>query len=134
MSAAPPVRAARRGWRARNKAGWVGLTLALLLAWIFTAWPQLDLWASGQFHDAGGRFIGDDFAFVRFLYHGIPWSGRFYTLVGLVVIIVSLWRRHPLGGRWSRRLAALAWVSILARGCWSTRASRSTGAAHARCR
>ena len=59
MSDGPSARVARRGWRARNKAGWIGLTLALLLAWIFTAWPQLDLWASGLFHDKAGTFIGD---------------------------------------------------------------------------
>ena len=115
MTAAPdaPARAARRGWRARNKAGWIGLTIALLLAWIFTVWPQLDLWASAQFHDAAGRFIGDDYGFVRLLYHDIPLSGRVYVLLGLVVIVVSIWRPHPIGGRWSRRLAALAWVSLL---------------------
>ena len=115
MNAASPVRAARRGWRARNKAGWIGLTLALLLAWIFTVWPQFDLWVSGQFHDAGG-FVGDRFAVVRFIYHRIPTSGVLYAVVGLVVIVVSLWRPHPIGGRWSRRLAALAWVSLLGSG------------------
>ena len=116
MTAAPSERAARRGWRARNKAGWIGLTIALLLAWIFTVWPQLDLWASGQFHSSAGAFVGDQFGFVRFLYHGIPVSGKLYALVGLIVIVVSIWRPHPIGGRWSRRLAALAWVSLLGSG------------------
>lgn len=116
MTAALAQRAPRRGWRARHKAGWIGLTLALALAWIFTVWPQLDLWASGLFHDASQGFIGDRFAFVRAMYHGIPWSGRLYALVGLVVIVVSLWRPYPVGARWSRRLAALAWVSILGSG------------------
>ena len=111
-----PAPAWRRGWRARHSAGWIGLTLALALAWIFTAWPQLDLWASGQFHAASGEFVGDRLGFVRWLYRGIPWSGRFYALVGVVVLVVSLWRPHPVGGRWSRRLAALAWVSILGSG------------------
>ena len=116
MSDTPTVRAPRLGWRARHKAGWIGLTLALLLAWIFTAWPQLDLRASGLFHDKPGGFVGDQFAFVRLLYHGIPWSGKLYALVGLVVIVLSIWRPRPLGARWSRRLAALAWVSILGSG------------------
>ncbi len=116
MSAVPPVRAARRGWRARNKAGWIGLTLALGLAWIFTVWPQIDLRVSGLFHDAAGGFIGDRFFFSRWIYRGIPLTGIFYAAAGLVVIVVSLWRRHPLGGRWSRRLAALAWVSLLGSG------------------
>jgi len=116
VSATSPVRAARRGWRPRNKAGCVGLTLALLLACVFTIWPQLDLWASGLFYSKDGGFVGDQFAFVRFLYHGIPWSGKFYALVGLVIIVVSAWRPHPLGARWSRRLVALAWVSILGSG------------------
>ena len=116
MTEAGPERAARRGWRARNKAGWIGLTLTLLLAWIFTVWPQLDLWASGLFHDASGAFIGDRLLFTRLLYRGIPVSGIFYAVLGVVVIIVSLWRPHPIGGRWSRRLAALAWVSVLGSG------------------
>ena len=116
MSAAPTARAARRGWRARNKAGWIGLTLALLLAWIFTAWPQLDLWASGQFHDSSGAFVGDRSTFVRLLYHGIPWSGWLYALAGLVVMVLSIWRPRPLGPRWSRRLVALALVSIVGSG------------------
>ena len=111
-----PAPARRRGWRARHRAGWVGLTLALALAWIFTAWPQLDLWASSQFHAASGEFVGDRLGVVRWLYRGIPWSGRFYALVGVVVLVVSLWRPHPVGGRWSRRLAALAWVSVLGSG------------------
>ena len=116
MTAVPPVRAARRGWRARNKAGWIGLTLALALAWIFTVWPQFDLWASGLFHDAGGGFIGDRFAFIRLIYHGIPTTGHRLRGDRPLVIVVSLWRPHPIGGRWSRRLAALAWVSLLGSG------------------
>ena len=111
-----PAPARRRGWRARHRAGWIGLTLALALAWIFTVWPQLDLWASSQFHAASGEFVGDRLGVVRWLYQGIPWSGRFYALVGVVVLVVSLWRPHPVGGRWSRRLAALAWVSLLGSG------------------
>ena len=117
MNDVPTRRPARRGWRARNKAGWIGLTLALLLAWIFTAWPQLDLWVSGLFHDANGGFVGDRFAFVRLVYRGIPVSGLVYAIVGVIVMAASLlWRPHPLGGRWSRRLAALAWVSLLGSG------------------
>ncbi len=120
MTATPPTstptRATRRGWRARSKAGWIGLTIALLLAWIFTVWPQLDLWTSGLFYNAAGRFIGDDYGFVRFLYHDIPISGGVYALLGLIVIVVSIWRPHPIGGRWSRRLAAVAWVSLLGSG------------------
>ncbi len=116
MTEVLPGRAARRGWRARNKAGWIGLTLALLLAWIFTVWPQLDLWASGLFHDASGAFIGDRLLFTRLLYRGIPVTGIVYAVLGVVVITVSLWRPHPIGGRWSRRLAALAWVSVLGSG------------------
>lgn len=106
----------RRGWRARSKAGWIGLATALLLAWIFTVWPQLDLWASGLFHAPGGTFIGDEFAVVRFLYRGIPVSGKLYAMAGLAVIVVSFWRPHPIGMRWSRRLVALAWVSLLGSG------------------
>ncbi len=109
-------RAPRRGWRARSRAGWIGLAVTLLLAWVFTAWPQLDLWTSARFRTAGGAFVGDSWPWVRFLYVGIPISGRIYAIVGVIVIVVSIWRPNPAGARWSRRLAALAWVSILSSG------------------
>jgi len=106
----------RRGWRARAKSGWIGLAVALLLAGVFTVWPQLDLWTSAQFHAADGSFVGDRYAVVRLLYTGIPISGRVYAFVGLVVLVVAFWRPHPLGARWSRRLVALTWVSLLGSG------------------
>jgi lipid A 4'-phosphatase len=117
-SSSPPAapRPPRRGWRARAKSGWIGLAVALLLGWVFTVWPQLDLWTSAQFHAVGGTFVGDQFAFVRFLYRGIPVSGKLYAAIGVIVIVVSFWRPHPIGGRWSRRLVALAWVSLLGSG------------------
>jgi lipid A 4'-phosphatase len=113
---ASPAAARRRAWRARARAGWIGLSVALLLAWVFTIWPQLDLWTSGRFHGPGNTFVGDDFAAVRFLYRAIPLSGKLYAALGLAVIVASFWRRHPIGGRWSRRLVALAWVSLLGSG------------------
>jgi lipid A 4'-phosphatase len=114
---APPTRPRRRaGWRARARAGWIGLAIALALAWIFTLWPQLDLQASALFRDAQGRFIGDTTPGVRLLYRAIPVTGWLYVLVGPVIALVWIRRQHPLGRRWSRRLAALAWVSLLGSG------------------
>jgi lipid A 4'-phosphatase len=115
-SPSPRARAARRGWRARSRAGWIGLTVALLLGWVFTVWPQLDLWTSARFRGASGAFIGDTTPGVRVLYRVIPITGWIYFLVGPVVAMIWIRRTHPLGRRWSRRLAALAWVSLLGSG------------------
>ena len=43
------------------------LMCALLLAWVFTVWPQLDLWASGLFHAPDGGFVGDKYYYVYLL-------------------------------------------------------------------
>jgi lipid A 4'-phosphatase len=112
--ATPPPRP-RRARRARARAGWTGLAIAIALAWIFTLWPQLDLRTSALFRDAQGHFVGDGTPGVRLLYRAIPVTGWLYALIGPVIAIVWIRRRHPLGRRWSRRLAALAWVSLL--GC-----------------
>ena len=113
---APSPRPARRGWRARSRAGWIGLTIALLLGWVFTIWPELDLWTSAQFRTGSGAFVGDATPGVRFLYRAIPITGWIYVLVGPVIAMLWIRRAHPLGRRWSRRLAALAWVSLLGSG------------------
>jgi lipid A 4'-phosphatase len=114
----PPVSAPvrRRLRRARTRAGWLGLAVALLLCAVFTAWPQLDLWTSGQFRDASGAFVGDQSLWVRILYRAMPVIGWLYALAGIAVLLAWIKRAYPLGGRWSRRLAALAWVSLLGSG------------------
>jgi len=107
-----------RRWRvrARARAGWIGLAIAFALAWMFTLWPQLDLRASALFRDAHGAFIGDSLPGVRVLYRAIPITGWLYALAGPVIALAWIRRQHPLGRRWSRRLAALAWVSLLGSG------------------
>lgn len=121
--------------------------MALVLVAVFTLWPELDLWTSGEFRAADGSFTGNGWPWVRVLYRGIPVSGWLMGLVGLAVLAAVRhtgsrnwrwlrragawirWRRvfgsastalgrrifqaHPLGHRWSRRLVALTWVSLL---------------------
>jgi lipid A 4'-phosphatase len=118
MTVAPPAapRPPRRGWRARSRSGWTGLAIALLLGWIFTVWPELDLWTSAQFRNASGMFIGDTTPGVRFLYRAIPILGWIFFLIGPLIATLWIRRDHPLGHRWARRLTALAWVSLLASG------------------
>ena len=118
MPAAPstsPVRP-RRGWRARARAGWIGLTTALLLAWIFTLFPQIDLWTSAQFRDASGVFIDGQHAWAAALYWAMPKLGWIYFIGALVTLAVG--RRWPsrVAFRWRRRAASLALVSAL--GSW----------------
>jgi len=111
---APPAR--RRGWRARARAGWIGLTVALLLAWVFTIWPQLDLWASAQFRGPDGVFVDDRYAWAWALYWAMPKIGWAYFIAALVAIALS--RRWPgrVSIRWRRRATSLALVSAL--GSW----------------
>jgi len=116
-SPTPPVPAtARRGWRARSRAGWTGLTLAFLLAWVFTLFPQADLWTSAQFRDATGVFIDDQHAWAAALYWAMPKIGWVYFVGSLAVIVVG--RRWPgrVPFRWRRRASSLALVSAL--GSW----------------
>ena len=109
-----PVR--RRGWRARARAGWIGLTIALLLGWVFTIWPQLDLWTSAQFRDANGTFVDKQHAWAYALYLAMPKIGWACFIAALVA--VALGRRWPerVSFRWRRRGASLALVSAI--GSW----------------
>jgi len=121
--------------------------VALVLAALFTVWPELDLWTSSQFRDPSGAFTGNGWTWVRVFYRGIPVSGWLMGLVGLSVLLAvwhtgsrswrwlrrigawvrrrrvfgaasaavgrRIYRAHPIGHRWSRRLVALTWVSLL---------------------
>jgi membrane-associated PAP2 superfamily phosphatase len=110
-----PTPATRRTLRARARAGWLGLAIALVLAGVFSAWPGLDLWTSAQFRDDGG-FIGDRIGWVRFLYWAMPKIGWAYFIGSLVVL--ALGRRWPtqVPFRWRRRASSLALVSAI--GSW----------------
>jgi lipid A 4'-phosphatase len=100
--------------RARTRSGRIGLGVALVLAAVFTIWPELDLWTSALFRDASGAFTGNGWAWVRVLYRAIPVSGWLMGIAGLAVLLVArLSGARPLGPRWSRRLVALTWVSLL---------------------
>ena len=67
------------------RAGRLGLAVALILAAVFTVWPELDLWTSAQFRDTSGAFTGNGWTWVRVLYRGIPVSGWLLGLTGLAV-------------------------------------------------
>jgi len=113
-AAAKPAR--RRGWRARARAGWSGLTIALLLGWVFTLWPQIDLWTSAQFRNANGAFVDDQRPWAYALYLAMPKIG--WALFIAALVAVALGRRWPdrVPLRWRRRGASLALVSGL--GSW----------------
>ena len=112
----PPRAARRRGWRARSRAGWIGLTIALLLGWIFTLWPQVDLGVSAQFRNADGMFVDNQRAWAYALYLAMPKIGWACFIAALVAVVLG--RRWParVPFRWRRRGASLALVSGL--GSW----------------
>ncbi len=99
--------------RARLRAGWIGLGVFLAMAAAFSAWPQLDLWVSGQFRDASGAFVGDQQAWVRFLYRAVPIVGWLYFLGSLAAVGVGRLRPSAVPFRWRRRAASLLLVSAL---------------------
>ncbi len=113
---ATPHRATRRGWRARSRAGWVGLAIALLLAWAFTIWPQFDLWVSGRFRNDAGAFVDDGHAWAVALYWAMPKIGWLYFGSSLAVLAIGRWKPDRVPFRWRRRAASLALVSGL--GSW----------------
>jgi len=111
----PP--AVRRARRARARAGWLGVAVALLLASVFGLWSGLDLWTSAQFRRADGNgFVGDQIGWVMFLYRAMPVVGWTYFIGALVVI--ALGHRWPgrVPFRWRRRASSLALVSAI--GSW----------------
>jgi len=116
----PPPRSApspaRRGWRARTRAGWIGLAVVLALGWTFTLWPQLDLATSARFREPGGTFLDDHYAWAAVLYWAMPKIGWCYFIAALAVLAAG--RRWPqrVPFRWRRRAASLALVSGL--GSW----------------
>jgi lipid A 4'-phosphatase len=114
--AADAPRRPRRGWRARARAGWTGLAVALLLGWVFTIWPELDLWTSRQFRTTDGVFVDDAHAWAYALYWAMPKLGWGYFIAALVAIVLA--RRWPgrVSIRWRRRATSLALVSAI--GSW----------------
>jgi lipid A 4'-phosphatase len=115
-AAPPPARGTRRGWRARARAGWIGLALALLLAGIFTIRPQVDLALSGSFRNAAGVFVDDAHPWANVLYWAMPKLG-WLGFIGALTLL-ALGRRWPqrVPFRWRRRAASLALVSGI--GSW----------------
>lgn len=111
---APLVRHPLR--RARVRAGWHGLAAGVALSLVFVLWPGIDLWASGLFRTPAGRFIGDDYAWVRAFYVVGHAAGVGYPLLtGAVLAAGRLWPgRVPF--RWRRRAGALLLVSVVAGG------------------
>lgn len=90
-----------------------GLALATL---VFEAWPASDTWISAQFFD-GGRFVGDRWLAVRWVYRGVPWLGTL-GFVAALALSLSVWRAaggQPLRWRW-RRATALVMVVVLGLG------------------
>jgi membrane-associated PAP2 superfamily phosphatase len=110
------VPALRRLRRARARAGWLGLAVALLLAGLFSAWSELDLWTSAQFRDPHGGFVGDRIGWVVFLYKAMPRIGWVYFLGSLAIIVLGHYLPGRVPFRWRRRAASLALVSAL--GSW----------------
>jgi len=113
-----PAPAPRRAWRARARAGWIGLAIGLAMACVFTLWPQIDLWVSARCTDAPRHWIGNDFLWVRALYQSLPKIGWLYFVSGVVAAGLA-WARGapgPFGARWTHRLATLAIVSALGSG------------------
>jgi lipid A 4'-phosphatase len=99
--------------RARVRAGWHGLIAGVALALVFSVWPGIDLWVSGQFRDVGDTFIGDRYLWVRFLYRAVPIIGWSYALLSIAALVIGHRRPDRVPFRWRRRAASLLLVSVL---------------------
>lgn len=90
------------------------LVAALALATVAAElWPQADTWISAQFF-AGGRFVGDHWPAVRWVYRGVPWLGTLGFLAALALSL-SVWRRgatRALRWRWRRAMALVLLVLL----------------------
>ncbi|MEK8048810.1 phosphatase PAP2 family protein [Ideonella sp. DXS22W] len=70
----------------------LALVAALAVATVAVeVWPDADAWLSARFFVAG-RFVGDEWAAVRWVYRGVPWLGALGFAVALVFSL-SVWRQ-----------------------------------------
>lgn len=99
--------------RPRERATFWSLTCLLLASAIFMVWPEIDLEFSAWFMEPGGRFVGNEYWFVRFTHQTVPWFGRLTALAGLVCAVLWWRRAGPMGVRWWRRSMLLALAMLL---------------------
>lgn len=92
----------------------LALVAALALATLaFELWPHADTWISARFFE-GGRFVGDRWPLVRWVYRGVPWLGTLGFLVALALSL-SVWRRQggqAMRWRWRRSTALVVLVLL----------------------
>lgn len=66
-----------------------------VLAALFVAFPQIDLWASGLFRQDGQWLLNRDAAILVLPYHGLPRLGQ-ALIIGLIVgLLLSLFPCYP---------------------------------------
>ncbi len=104
------VTAQRLRTRQQERLGFAA-ALALAVA-VFETWPQLDLWASGQFYVARG-FSGIGWWWVWLMYEWSPVAARGLVIAALLVLLVVLIRPGAVARPWVRRAGALVLVAAL---------------------
>ncbi len=105
-----PVAMTRLRTRAQERLVFAAL-LALAVA-VFETWPELDLWATGQFYAARG-FTGVGRLWVWVMYEGTPLIARALVIGALLALLAALLRPGCLRRPWVRRAGALVLVSAL---------------------
>lgn len=102
--------------RARHREVLAWGAIFVLAALVFSVWPELDAWATGQFYHPAlpMPFPVDQWALVQLFYRYVPWLGRVLWIGTMLCLLPVLARR--LSVRWRRRSWGLLIVLVL--GLW----------------
>ena len=87
--------------------------LFLFATFVFSAYPQLDLWVSNLFYGNLGNFPANDVLLVKAVYQGTPWAGRVLFVCSLVLLVVSVMMPSKVSRRNWRRASAFVVVVVL---------------------
>ena len=89
------------------------LVLLLFAVFIFTVWPEIDLWFSLLFYSGSGFFPANEVGFVKSVYYGTPWAGRALFGTAMIIVLIALAAPHQISRRVWRRSAAVVTVVVL---------------------
>jgi lipid A 4'-phosphatase len=93
----------------REHLDWCVLATAVLL---FSLWPRIDLWVSGQFFEAAAGKFQTGALWAQVLYRGTDWISTLVSLV-IVLIFAFAWRVPRRAARRTHRKAGFLLLSFL---------------------
>jgi membrane-associated PAP2 superfamily phosphatase len=106
----PPLDAARRGWRLREREWSAFAGTLAFVSLVFAFVPALDLAVSGAFYrpaPGAAAFVGLRSPLVHAIYAAVPWIGRLAAIGAFALAAAAALRPGHIGMRWRRRALAL---------------------------